>query len=284
MTEERRSLEQRRDQALQDLVELERQVADRELSADVEVRLRRGYEEEAAAAIGELERFAEPAENEGVGGPAEAYRKPGRREPRWLLYGIGLLALVAAGALLPNYIADRPEGGFVSGNEALQQPDDTNGGSTGAAPSPGRDLDKVTDQELEAVVAANPDVLGMRLALAERYTEKGRYDLAIAHYGTVIKQDPGNPRATAGLGWLMLQLEEQEQANRLADEALAVNPKLPEALWTKANVRLYGFEDAKGAIEVLDTMLEQPELNPAVRGQAEELRQEAADTLADGSR
>lgn len=285
MNEERRDLEHRRDHALRDLVELDRQVRDGELSLDVETQLRRAYEHEAATAITELDRLTKPEDHNSAEDPTLADRIPrGRLHPRWVLYGLGTLALASAGILLPNYILDRPDGGFVTGNEALQQPAEADDGTSSRPPTAGRDLTKVTDQELEAVVEANPEVTGMRLALADRYNEKGRYDLAVVHYGKVLEEEPDNAEAQAGLGWLMLQLNEPVEAARLVDGALATDALSPEALWVKANIRLYGFDDAEGALEVLDTMSGLRDLSSEVRGQLEELRRVAAQQVASGSK
>lgn len=285
MSAEQRYYEQRRDQALRDLLELDNQVGAGELSADVETRLRSSYEQEAATAIAELDQLAKQKDDPDVEDTAvrDAPRNREQSRPRYLLYGLGILALTAAGFLLPGYVMDRPDGGFVTGNEALENGEGTSGDSGTGFQTSGRDLDKVTNQELEAVVAATPEVIGMRLVLADRYTAEGRYDLAVVHYGKVIEIDPGNADAKARLGWLMLQLGESKEAARLVEEALAVDPELLDALWFKANIRLYGFDDANGALEVIETMLERPDLDPEVRDQVEKLRRDASQRLADGA-
>lgn len=287
MSGDRRALEQRRDHALRDLLELEQQAGRGELSPETEATLRRAYEREAAGAIAEIERLPAARDTGGTEEPdsgedGEPAASRGRRllQPRILLYALGFLSVVAAGLLLPGNLLDRPDGGFVTGNEALQDPAGTSGGD---AP-PAAELENVTNEEMEAVVAANPDVIGMRLALADRYTEEGRYDLALVHYGKALEQDPGNPAATARLGWLMLQIGEPAEANRLVDQALAADPELLDALWFKANILLYGLDDQAGAIGVLDTMRKRTDLATEVRDQVEELRRTASDGLAEGTR
>lgn len=275
-------LRQRRDHALRDLLELDRQLGDRELSPETASRLRREYEREAAAAITALDRLAAtPADDDTKVPHVGDGSRPRRVKPQHLLYGLGALVLVAAALLLPGYVLDRPRGGFVTGNEALQNP---SGDMPSAAQPPVRDLEKVTDQELEAVVNANPDVIGMRLALADRYTAKGRYDLAVVHYRKVLELEPGNAEGKAHLGWLLLQVGQPDEAQRLVDDALSTNPKLADALWFKANIRLYGFDDAQGAIDVLDTMSALPDLSREVRDQIKALRQEASAQATGGSK
>lgn len=295
MTAERRSLEERRDHALRDLLELEQQVGRGELSPETEGTLRRAYEGEAAAAIVELERLAASAtagmdetasgkdhsSSKGRGAASESATNRGRLslQPRILLYALGVLSVVAAVLLLPGSVLDRPDGGFVTGNEALQNPAGTSGGDAPTAAN----LDNVTNEQMEAVVAANPDVIGMRLALADRYIEEGRYDLASVHYRKALEQEPGNPAAMAHLGWLMLQVGEPVEAARLVDQALVADPELVEAWWFKANILLYGLNDQEGAIKVLDALLNRTGLAPEVREQVEELRRIASGAMAGGT-
>ncbi|WP_458040880.1 MULTISPECIES: tetratricopeptide repeat protein [Bacteria] len=291
----RQALEQRRDQALRDLLELEQQVDRGELSPETETSLRSTYESEAARAIAEIERLSahdsgetydsEPGEDresgEDLGEADELRASRGRQllQPRILLYSLGLLSVVAAVLLLPGNLLDRPEGGFVTGNEALQNPLGTSGGDAPTA----AELDNVTNEEMEAVVAANPDVIGMRLALADRYAAEGRYDLAFVHYRKALEREPGNPASMARLGWLMLQVGDPAEAARLVDQALAAEPELMEALWFKANILLYGFEDQEGAITVLDTLQKRTDLAAGVREQVEELRRIASGEVVGGT-
>ncbi len=116
MSSDRDQLTERRDQALRDLVELERQVDEGEIPAGVADGLRARYEATAAAALAELDTTPEPT-------PAPA--PPRRSRSRVLAYAATALgALVAAAVLLPQSIGERPAGGFVTGNEVTQSPGD----------------------------------------------------------------------------------------------------------------------------------------------------------------
>tara|TARA_R110002051_G_scaffold108532_1_gene181241 strand:+ start:5901 stop:6734 length:834 start_codon:yes stop_codon:yes gene_type:complete len=276
VTGEREEHQKHLDWALRDMIELSRQVQAGEVS-DVDERwLRKGYEREIAAALGSLDRLEADA-IAAEASPAPKAKTRGRRGlvSRLALYATALLVVIVAVLLLPGNILDRPQGGFVTGNEALQDVDAV------PAPAPtGRDLSAVSNAEMEAVVDANPDVIGMRLALADRYTESGRYDLAAAHYRKALEQDPSNPQGTASVGWLMFQLGEIDQAAELVDRALQMAPELVDGWWYKANIRLYGFDDPAGAIDALDVLRARPELNAEVRDQVESLRQEASKEVA----
>lgn len=265
MTGDRIRLEQDRDQALRDLVDLDRQVEDGELPADVAAGLRERYQRTAAEAFAQLE--AAPAAGTG----AEPAPDRGSWRGRWAAYGLALaVAVFAALVLLPVYLGERPTGGAVSGNEALGSP--APGEEQGNAP---RDLSTVTNEEMEDVVNENPDVIDMRLALAHRYLDDADYLAAARHYIVALDQEPRSVEAQAHYGWLLMQLGEPEQAMEYVDGALVQNPRAEEALWFKANIALYGLSDPAGAVAALQQLLGVPDLAPEVRSQVESLMAEA---------
>ncbi|MPZ66017.1 MAG: hypothetical protein GEU83_11045 [Pseudonocardiaceae bacterium] len=111
MSAERARLQELADQALRDIVDLDRQVADGELPEATAGVLRDRYETTAARALAALETVEEP-----VLGAATA--KPRRSRARVAAYALaGIAAVVAAAVLLPLSVVDRPTGGFVTGNE-----------------------------------------------------------------------------------------------------------------------------------------------------------------------
>lgn len=263
----RNRLEQRRDQALRDLRELEDQVQAGEVLPGAAEELRRRYERTAAESIALLE-----AEQDSPGRPSAERRPSGRVA----LYAAGAaVAVVALAVVLPPALQDRPAGGFVTGNEMLKP----SGTTPAVQPTTGRDLSKVSDAEMEAVVDANPDVVGMRLALAQRYLDRGAFDKALPHYRRVLERQPDNAVALASIGWVLLQLGDTSGAARFTDQALAANPKLPTAWWVRANVRLYAMDDPAGATQALRTM-EQLPLDPQVRTQVRELAAQARSRAA----
>ena len=265
MTGDRARLEQERDQALRDLVDLERQVADGELPADVAAGLRDRYERTAAAALTQLEVAAAG----GTGAEPAPDRTSWRA--RWAAYGLALaVAVFAAVVLLPVYLGERPTGGAVSGNEALGSPPAAEG--QGDAP---RDLSTVTNEEMEVVVTENPEVTGMRLALAHRYLDDADYLAAARHYLVALDQEPRSVEAQAHYGWLLMQLDEPAQAMEFVEGALAQDPRAEEALWFAANIALYGLSDPARAVAALELLQEKPELAPEVRTQVEALIAEA---------
>jgi tetratricopeptide (TPR) repeat protein len=256
----REELEQRRDHALRDLDELEDQHAAGELTDADAARLRARYEAEAAAAIRELEA---PAPS-----PGAATAGRGGVRARRAAYLVTLVAAaIAATVLLPQSVLDRPAGGFVTGNELDGNQADT----AGEAVTGGRDLSTVTNSEMEAVVQANPDVVGMRLALARRYVEGGDLPSAMRHFTEALKREPENPEALAYVGLAYLLAEQPDKAQHYITEARRLDPTLLEALWFDANLRLHWLDDPNGALEALAEMSERPDLPPEVAAQVEEL-------------
>ena len=264
MSADTERLEQQRDQALRDLVDLDRQVAAGELPTDVADPLRAGYERAAAAAIAGLsEPMDEPS-------PPAAAAEP-RSRARWLAYALAAAAAVfAAAVLLPTYLGER-QGGAVTGNEVFDAapPDSPDGQASG------RDLSTVTNEELERVVNQNPDVIDMRLALAHRYLDDGDYADAARHYLVAMGQEPGDVEALSHYGWLMLQVDDPAQAMDYVDRALTQDPGYVEGLWFKANIALYGLDDPAGAVSVLEQLQQRTDLSPTVREQVDALVGEA---------
>ncbi|MDV6011852.1 tetratricopeptide repeat protein [Haloechinothrix sp. LS1_15] len=259
-------LRERRDQALRDLVDLEAQIERGEIPAERAAELRRRYEAEAVASLDALESAS--------ASPAEAASRSGgrRRIPptRYLPYlAAALVALLAGAVLLPQYVDSRPEGGFITGNEPIadqleQQADD--------AP---REPSEFSLAEMEEVVAANPEAIGMRIALASRYIDRDEHDSAAEHLGAVMQRDPDNPRAHAYAGWLLFQQDEPDAALRAVERGLEADPESPEALWFAARIRLDGHDDPSGALDALDTLTAQDGIDPELRADAEKLVERA---------
>lgn len=255
MTLTRDELAERRDQALHDLAELERQLAGGEITPSTADGLRRRYEAEAAAAIEAL-RGRTGAPTGDVSGAV-----PRTPRQRWFAGALTAAAVLAAAALLlPRYLSDRPAGGYITGNEA-------------AAPT--ADLGAVSDGELEGIVAANPDVVGMRLALARRYFVSGDYGRAFDHYEAVLEREP-HPEALANLGWIVYRTtNEVRVAASLLEASLERDPDDVLATWFLANVRLDGLEDRSGAVELARRLLARDDLPARDRRAVEDLLERA---------
>lgn len=237
----RRALEERRDRALDDLVELERQIAAEEVSADQAAFLRTRYEADAAEALRALEAW-EPA--------------PPGRSPRRLLIGaaaaVGIaIALVVAVAAA---IEPRQAGGFA----------------TGGAPTVTTqvDLDDVSNEEMEAVVADNPDITPMRLALARRYVEAGEFSSALPHYFYILEREQ-HPEALAYVGWMTYLSGDLTTGESYLRRSLAVDEDYVVAQWFLANLYYHGADDPESARPLLEALVTSPEVPTDVAAEAE---------------
>ncbi|MDP8971095.1 MAG: cytochrome C biosynthesis protein [Actinomycetota bacterium] len=268
MSSGREELVERRDQALRDLADLARQQADGEIDPGTAGRLRARYEAEAASTLEELTLVEAGSHQPEAPKPQQVSRPRWRRQLAGAL--VGVVGVTAAGLLLPRYISDRPAGGFVTGNQV--------------AGEGGRDLSSVTNDELEEVVAANPEVLGMRLALAQRYLVDRQYGKALDHYRVVLDREP-HPQALAAVGWILFQTsDEVDAAEQFVMESLAKAPGDRLALWFLANIRLYGTNDPDAAATVARQLLARDDLSAEEREAIQALLDQAKAAAAEERR
>ena len=248
------------DQALRDLAELDAQVADGEISAERARTLSRAYEATAATALAAIDEQQNP-ECAGDDGKRAARQSAPRA---WTLAYVlaGVVALVAAVVLLPAAVVDRPEGGAVTGIEPLaDQPVDP----------PSVDREAVDNAQLEQVVAENPDVVGMRLALADRYVAEGDHGAAMRHLVEAQSQRPDDDEVLTRLAWLLLQIDQTGPALENVDRALAIEPDSVEAAWVRANVLLDGTGDRTAGIAALEELSARLETPSDIRSRVDEL-------------
>ncbi len=130
----------------------------------------------------------------------------------------------------------------------------------------------ISNETLEAVIAANsddPQIAGMRLALANRYFEDGDYQRAFPHYEAVIDGEPTPVQAGAALtrlGWMVFDGNgEVDLAIDLMDQALEAVPADPFALYLKARVIWCGRADAATAAGIFEQVLAAPDLDAEIR-------------------
>jgi tetratricopeptide (TPR) repeat protein len=139
------------------------------------------------------------------------------------------------------------------------------------------DLSDVSNETMEAVIAANvdnPQINGMRMALAERYYDEGDYRSAFPHYLAVAESENAtNAEAAAALtrlGWMAFEGNgEVDTALRLLDQALAIEPGAPVALYLKGRVQWCGAGDTEKAIALFEEVLADPSLPDESRTEIE---------------
>jgi cytochrome c-type biogenesis protein CcmH len=194
------------------------------------------------------------------GSVTESSQPTGKSRARLIMGGV-VLVLVFAGIVVvaANSLQDRPAA------------------AVGAADLGEEDVSDVSNETMEAVIAANlddPQINGMRLALAERYFDSGDYRSAFPHYLEVAEDpeatDPEAITALVRLGWMAFDGNgEVETATRLIDEALVIDPDSQLALYVRALVLWCGSGDHQQAVGTFDGLLAQPDLPAETRNQVE---------------
>lgn len=192
----------------------------------------------------------------------------GQRARRWsdralVAFIAGVLLTVAVGGGLWL---------LVRGHDPARSSASTATPSGAATPSTtqdGRDLSQVSNEEMEAVVAANPDVVPMRLALVERYlhaadgeqsadarrTQLLRAQFHAGEASSRATSPADQARALRYLGWTTAVLTDPARGAALLEQSLAKEPGNPDGLWFLATVRFDQLHDAAAAKPLLEQLL-----------------------------
>jgi cytochrome c-type biogenesis protein CcmH/NrfG len=170
-------------------------------------------------------------------------RLPGRRWPRRAVAAlVGVVVVAGAAALLDGAVGDRGTGQLATGQAA-----------TGDAPgSPGA----ASLEGLERRVREHPGEVAAHLTLAERYLDAGRLKEATLEYLGALKLDPSNIEANTQFGLLLFRSGLPEPGLRSVEQALAADPRYPEALYAKGLILFMGLRQPKAAVPSLRTYLQ----------------------------
>jgi cytochrome c-type biogenesis protein CcmH/NrfG len=160
---------------------------------------------------------------------------------------------------------------LVNGHDAKPSTQATSA-TTPSTTQDGRDLSQVSNDEMETVVAANPDVVPMRLALVERYLrsadgeqtmegKKVQLERARFHAGEAAARAAATAdqaRALRYLGWTTALLADPGKGAGLLEQSLVKEPGNPDALWFLATVRFDKLNDPAAAKPLLEQLLADP--------------------------
>jgi cytochrome c-type biogenesis protein CcmH/NrfG len=195
---------------------------------------------ELAAGLRELRRPTPPGAGSRPRGPM-----PGRRWPRRALAALTAVAVVvAAAALLRGAVGNRGGGQAAGSQVAAQAPAGPVG--PGAAPL----------ETLERRAREHPGDVAAHLTLAEGYLDAGRVREATLEYLAALKLDPGNVEAKTRLGLLLFRSGLPEPGLRSVEQALAADPRYPEALYAKGLILFMGLRQPKAAVPSLRAYLQ----------------------------
>ena len=123
------------------------------------------------------------------------------------------------------------------------------------------------------IVAANPDNVGLRLAVADAYFQREQYSDALSHYLTVLEggASPAEESIALGrVGWMAFLTGQRDAADEYLTLSLEADPSNLEGSLFLGYVRYFGFDDPAGAIPLLETVLEYPDLGTELRSEVEE--------------
>jgi cytochrome c-type biogenesis protein CcmH/NrfG len=256
------------EQVDRDLAEIDEQLEMGDLDEATAERLRSAYQTERATLQEQLARIQTTDSSSEKGakivGPPEG-RSRGRAIAGAAIVGIAAVVVVViaifslqeqtpAGEMTDGVATDVLEGGTVGGQATT-------------------DLSSVSAADMEAVVAENPEIVGMRMALAELYVEEGNPSKALEHYMIVLDLEPENADALVRIGWLTSISGDPALAEPFFVRALAIDPDYPQAYWFLASVRLE-IGDKEGAIGPLEALLTY-EIPTDIRTEAMALLEEA---------
>lgn len=243
-------LEARLEQVDRDLEELSTQMATGEIDETTGARLRNTYAAERKTLLGEMTVL--PA-----GGPT--------RSPRRMVVGGAVLvvALAVSVGLAGSFVQERDDGPLVGVTN-----DDF-------------DLDTVTNEQMEAVIAAYADdpavaeqLPRMRFRLGERYFSEGDFEKAFRHYDAVIRSEVAAADVVAvsltRVAWMVwLQQQDPTLALDLIERSLVLAPGHPETLYVKGQLLWCGAGDAAGAIPLFEAVMASDSLPDDVFAQVE---------------
>lgn len=256
-----------------EIADIERQVAARDLDEETAASLRdrsskrlatleRQRSSRVAAHDGADEAFDSEAHESPTPTPSERSRVSGRAIVGAAIVGVAITAIAVFAVTSLDDDASAGAEGVVGDVVAGQG---------------GVDLSEISNEQMEEVVAQNPDVIGMRLALARRYFEEGTFDKALDHYFEILDREQ-HPEALANVGWMTYLSQRPDVAVGYLEAALVRQPDYLPAQWFISNiyvtlgregeavpflVGIIGSDDVPAEIrESATTLLEQVEGSP----------------------
>jgi tetratricopeptide (TPR) repeat protein len=124
------------------------------------------------------------------------------------------------------------------------------------------------EDQLAAIVAAQPENIEARRRLGDLHFAADRFDAALEQYLKVLDAFPQQAQTLARAGWIAFEGGDSATAVRLVDSSLAIAERDPEALWYLAQIHLYGLDDPDAAVVPLRRLLERDDLSAQLRRDA----------------
>jgi cytochrome c-type biogenesis protein CcmH/NrfG len=258
-------LEDERDLLLTSLRELDDDRATGALADDEYRALRRDTERRAVAVLRAID--ARDGTDDGMAVLRETVspnghhpaKRPSSIRPRVVVVSLAVAAAVAV--LLAGAVRNRDAAQPITGDAA------------------GTDTLAFFQQRVQQ----HPHDVAARLDLAERYQDAGMTGLATLQYTEALQLDPSNAEALTGVAASLFGQGQHKQALSEVNQALAVDPTYPEALYQRGVILLRGLHHSAAAEQSFNAYLAAaPEGShrAAVEGILAEIATEASPTPA----
>jgi tetratricopeptide (TPR) repeat protein len=244
----------------EELEDIDRQVAAGDLDESTAEALRTKYVAEldslTAACSGDPVPDVDPDEM----APDDSPARPtgGRMSGRAL---VGTAIVVVAVTVIGVFAVNSLTGPSTAGTEGVASDVITGDGPI--------DLSEISNEEMESVVAQNPNVVGMRLALARRYFESGDFDRALDHYMVILDEEQ-HPEALANVGWMTYISGRPDIALGYVEAALEREPGSITAIWFLGNIQ-FSLGNRDAAIGALTTIIDAEGVPDDVKASAKAL-------------
>ena len=125
-------------------------------------------------------------------------------------------------------------------------------------------LDEVSNQEMEKVIELNPDIMPMRIALANRYFEAFDYSSALPHFMYVAENSNDidlKSLSLSQIGWMVYESGDINTSLNYINEALRISPKSLLAETYKGIILIQQIDTRDEGILILNSLRNNPSLS-----------------------
>jgi len=191
------------------------------------------------------------------------YRNP------WFTLVLGLIVGLMIGYVLAERQAVPPAKAIrlgLSPQAAAQQGEQLPDGHPPVDGASGADAQRLRQQvaEIEGLLAANPDDVGLMAAMGNIYFDASRWPDARDWYEKALQVSSGDPNILTDLAVVYRNLGEYQRTIELLDQAIAVDSGHWQAWYNKVVVYQFDLHQHDDAVVALKTLQELKKSNPAI--------------------
>ena len=191
------------------------------------------------------------------------YRNP------WFTLILGLIVGLMIGYVLAERQAVPPAKAIrlgLSPQAAAQQGEQLPDGHPPVDGASGADAQRLRQQvaEIEGLLAANPDDVGLMAAMGNIYFDASRWPDARDWYEKALQVSSGDPNILTDLAVVYRNLGDYRRTIELLDQAIAVDSDHWQAWYNKVVVYQFDLHEHDAAADALKTLQELKKSNPAI--------------------